>query len=160
MKYRQIIPTPLGTLIIDASALGLTHVWFSDMANIEIPIVENPSTITHRAAEQLTAYFSGSLVTFDVPLAPVGTDFQQRVWAQLQTLAFGQTCSYGDIAERLGQPTASRAVGMANSKNPLGIIVPCHRVIGKNKHLTGYAGGLDKKAWLLAHENGEFRLAN
>ena len=157
---QQTMSTPLGALIINATEQGLTHVWFSDMASTQALREDHPSPLTQHAVEQLTAYFAGTLHCFDLPLAPTGTEFQQRVWTQLLTIPFGQTCSYGEIAQCLGQPTASRAVGMANGKNPIGIIVPCHRVIGQNKHLTGYAGGLDKKAWLLAHEVGEFTLAN
>jgi methylated-DNA-[protein]-cysteine S-methyltransferase len=102
--------------------------------------------------QQLTAYFAGSLTEFDLPLQMEGTSFQQRVWSALQTIPYGTTISYGELARQIGQPKASRAVGLANGCNPLSIIVPCHRVIGANRKLTGYGGGIDRKQWLLNHE--------
>ena len=102
--------------------------------------------------EQLEAYFAGSRQTFDVPLALAGTDFQRRVWEGLLEIPYGHTMSYGELARRVGRPGASRAVGLANGRNPVAIIVPCHRVIGANGTLTGYGGGLDRKVWLLDHE--------
>ncbi|WP_328913904.1 MULTISPECIES: methylated-DNA--[protein]-cysteine S-methyltransferase [unclassified Streptomyces] len=107
-----------------------------------------------RAAEQLAAYFAGDLTGFDIELAMVGTPFQQRVWAALCEIPYGETVSYGELAQSLGQPGASRAVGLANGKNPIGVIVPCHRVVGANGSLTGYGGGLDRKRWLLDFEQG------
>lgn len=104
------------------------------------------------AAAQLSAYFSGDLVDFDLDLDLVGTEFQRRVWAALTTIPYGETRSYGEIARQIGVPGASRAVGLANGHNPIGIIVPCHRVIGVNGSLTGYGGGLDRKRQLLAME--------
>ncbi|WP_241778103.1 methylated-DNA--[protein]-cysteine S-methyltransferase [Streptomyces sp. CT34] len=101
---------------------------------------------------QLRAYFRGELTTFDLPLALHGTPFQRRVWAALRTIPYGETVSYGRLAERLGVPTAARAVGLANGRNPVGIIVPCHRVVGADGSLTGYGGGLDRKRRLLAFE--------
>ena len=102
--------------------------------------------------EQLEAYFAGSLTEFDVELQLIGTEFQRRVWAALQTIPYGETRSYGQIAEQIGSPGASRAVGLANGRNPIGIIVPCHRVIGSTGGLTGYGGGVDRKQTLLALE--------
>lgn len=104
------------------------------------------------AVEQLEAYFAGQLSEFELDLELVGTDFQRRVWAALQTIPYGQTRSYGQIAEQIGSPGASRAVGLANGRNPIGIIVPCHRVIGSSGGLTGYGGGLDRKRTLLSLE--------
>ena len=105
------------------------------------------------AVRQLTAYFAGELTAFDLPLAPVGTEFQRRVWEQLATIGYGETASYGEIAGRLGMTNAaSRAVGLANGRNPIPIVVPCHRVIGANGTLTGYAGGLERKQLLLELE--------
>ena len=110
-------------------------------------------------AEQLDAYFRGELRTFDVPLAPCGTEFQRRVWRALADIEFGTTTTYGELARRIGSPNAPRAVGLANGHNPIGIIVPCHRVIGANGSLTGYGGGIERKRWLLAHEaQGSYRL--
>jgi methylated-DNA-[protein]-cysteine S-methyltransferase len=103
-------------------------------------------------AAQLRAYFDGALEEFDVPLAPSGTEFQLKVWRELCNIRFGETISYGELARRLGRPTASRAVGHCNARNPISIIVPCHRVIGADRSLTGYAGGLDRKRALLSHE--------
>jgi methylated-DNA-[protein]-cysteine S-methyltransferase len=103
--------------------------------------------------EQLGEYFAGERQQFDVPLKLAGTPFQQRVWQELVRIPFGTTTTYAELARRVGQPTASRAVGHANSRNPISIIVPCHRVIGANGKLTGYAGGIDKKQWLLEWEN-------
>jgi methylated-DNA-[protein]-cysteine S-methyltransferase len=105
--------------------------------------------------EQLAEYFAGERQTFDVPLKLAGGPFQQRVWQELVRIPFGTTITYAQLAQRLGKPNASRAVGQANSRNPISIIVPCHRVIGSNGNLTGYAGGVDKKRWLLAWERGE-----
>ena len=101
------------------------------------------------AADQLDAYFAGELTTFDLPLAPRGSEFQQRVWAALQEIPYGQTESYGELAQRIGSPGGARAVGLANGKNPIGIIIPCHRVVGADGSLTGYGGGLDRKKQLL-----------
>lgn len=104
------------------------------------------------AVDQLTAYFAGDLTEFDLELDMVGTQFQRRVWEALLTIPYGETCSYGEIARRIGSPSGSRAVGLANGHNPIGIIVPCHRVIGANGNLTGYGGGLDRKRALLELE--------
>lgn len=101
------------------------------------------------AADQLDAYFAGELTRFDVPLAPRGSEFQQRVWAGLQEIPYGRTESYGELAERIGSPGGARAVGLANGKNPIGIIIPCHRVVGADGSLTGYGGGIERKKQLL-----------
>ncbi len=103
-------------------------------------------------ARQLDEFFAGKRRTFDFPLAPKGTDFQKRVWAELMKIPFGETISYGELAKRMGNPNASRAVGRANATNPIALIVPCHRVIGTNGKLTGYAGGLDLKDKLITWE--------
>ncbi|HTV10726.1 MAG TPA: methylated-DNA--[protein]-cysteine S-methyltransferase [Acidimicrobiales bacterium] len=105
-----------------------------------------------KAEDQLRAYFDGELMEFDLPLAPSGTAWQRRVWAALCEVPFGETRSYGEIANRAGNPKASRAVGMANNRNPIALIIPCHRVIGADGSLTGYGGGLELKEQLLAHE--------
>jgi len=109
--------------------------------------------VLREAARQLAAYFARELRDFDLPLAPAGTDFQQRVWKELQTIGYGETASYGEIAHRLGHTNAaSRAVGVANGRNPIPIVIPCHRVIGADGSLTGYAGGMDRKQLLLELE--------
>lgn len=107
-----------------------------------------------RAAAQLAEYFAGERRDFDLPLALDGTEFQRTVWRALADIPFGVTCSYGDLARTVGRPSASRAVGAANGKNPISIILPCHRVIGSSGELTGYGGGLPMKRWLLDHERG------
>ena len=103
-------------------------------------------------AAQLADYFAGRRLGFDLPLAPVGTAFQQKVWSALREIPYGRTTTYGEIATGLGQPTASRAVGLANGRNPIAVIVPCHRVIGADGSLTGFGGGIPRKRWLLEHE--------
>ena len=105
-----------------------------------------------QVAEQLAAYFAGDLTEFDVPLALNGTPFQRRVWAALQDIPYGETVSYGELAREIGSPAASRAVGLANGRNPISVIVPCHRVVGSNGDLTGYGGGIDRKRYLLGFE--------
>src|SRR5690606_11759319 len=109
--------------------------------------------LINQTRRQLEEYFSGHRHHFDLPLGGQGTAYQQKVWAQLCTIPYAVTWNYAQLAHALGQPAAARAVGMANGKNPLSILVPCHRVIGKNQKLTGYAGGLERKAWLLEHES-------
>jgi methylated-DNA-[protein]-cysteine S-methyltransferase len=112
-------------------------------------------------ADQLRAYFDGRLTRFDLPMVFAGTAFQKRVWSALQDIPYGETISYGQLADRIGQPTAARAVGLANGKNPIGIIVPCHRVVGSTGDLTGYGGGLPTKQRLLALERGvSFRVSS
>ncbi len=111
------------------------------------------------AARQIEEYFAGTRETFDLVVEPEGTDFEKRVWKELVQIPFGTTDSYGAIATRLGDPAASRAVGVANARNPIAIVIPCHRVIGSNGDLTGYAGGLHRKRWLLAHESGQASLS-
>ncbi len=142
------LDSPCGMIAISADDSGLTSVAFVE----HITRAESPSLITEQCCAQMQRYFDGALTAFDLPLNPSGSAFQQRVWKQLTTIEYGVTASYGAIAKQLGQPTASRAVGMANGKNPLAIIVPCHRVIGSNGTLTGYAGGLERKRFLLTLE--------
>ncbi|MWJ27535.1 methylated-DNA--[protein]-cysteine S-methyltransferase [Halomonas sp. ZH2S] len=140
--------SPIGLLQLRATDQGITHI---DYVENELePVRSHP--LLERCKTQLEEYFTGRRQHFDIPLAAAGTPFQQRVWAQLSAIPYGTTCSYSAIAARLQQPTAARAVGMANSRNPIVIVVPCHRVIGGNGSLTGYAGGLPRKQWLLHHE--------
>ncbi|WP_019675781.1 methylated-DNA--[protein]-cysteine S-methyltransferase [Arsukibacterium perlucidum] len=146
--FQQTIDSPLGPVQICADEHGICKI----NLGIATPAPDLPSKLTERAASQLKQYFAGSLTQFSLPLAATGTAFQQQVWQALSQLSFGQTCSYADIAREIANPKAVRAVGAANSKNPIAIVVPCHRVIGSNGTLTGYAGGLDNKAWLLSHE--------
>ena len=148
------VPSPIGPLLLSASQGALTGVQMQSQRHFrELPedAVRDDEWFADIRA-QLDAYFCGDLREFDVTLNLVGTDFQRRVWAQLQAIPYGETISYGELAARVGNERASRAVGLANGKNPVSIIVPCHRVIGADGSLTGYGGGLDRKTWLLAHE--------
>jgi methylated-DNA-[protein]-cysteine S-methyltransferase len=148
------LDTPIGTLVLAADDAGLRYVLFEQDRwgpRERGDWRRDPSAIA-AAHTQLAAWFAGELRSFDLPLAPVGTTFQQRVWTALCGIPYGATASYGDIARRLGAPTATRAVGAANGRNPLPIIVPCHRVIGASGALTGFGGGIARKQWLLAHE--------
>lgn len=163
MSYYDIIETPIGRLFIGGSARGIHRVDFiddgpkardepSEVALLERESgepAERDSEAAAFASSQLIEYFAGDRTEFDLTLAPVGTDFQLRVWTALLDVPYGETVSYGEIAEAVGKPTASRAVGAANGQNPISIIAPCHRIIGANGSLTGYGGGLDRKAWLL-----------
>ncbi|SEA61794.1 methylated-DNA--[protein]-cysteine S-methyltransferase [Alkalimonas amylolytica] len=144
-----IIPSPFGSILICANSQGITAI---RLLSSEVALASPTSALLKEAAKQLENYFLGALQHFSIPLAPAGTAFQQQVWQALRQIPFGATCSYQQIANAIGNPKAVRAVGMANSRNPVAIVIPCHRVIGANGQLTGYAGGLDKKAWLLQHE--------
>jgi len=157
--------SPIGKILLAGTPEGIQHITFlgemaSDTRNAaggnhpESTWIENALPFK-TACKQLDEYFAGQRTTFKLKLAPTGTDFQQQVWQQLLQIPFGDTCSYGEIATRLDNPKASRAVGAANGANPLPIVVPCHRVIGANGKLTGFSGGLAIKDWLLAHERGE-----
>lgn len=141
------IDSPVGPITVRVNADGaVTAVQFADSTE---PHQGAPSAAAERAAEQLREYFAGNRSDFDLPLAPTGSPFQLKVWAALRDIPYGRTESYGALAARIGQPTASRAVGLANGRNPIAIVVPCHRVIGASGTLTGYAGGLERKRWLL-----------
>lgn len=150
------MPSPVGTLTLVAGAAGLAAVLWEDDAPGRVRLGacgEDPShPVLREAARQLDAYFSGALTRFDLPLDMNGTPFQRQVWAALLTIAYGETRSYGAIARQIGQPTACRAVGAANGRNPISIVVPCHRAVGANGALTGFAGGLAIKRRLLALE--------
>jgi len=150
------LPSPIGDLVITASDSGLTGVWFPGKGPVAAARPDDErgpaSTLLARASEQLAEYFAGTRTTFDLPLDAGGTAFERRVWDALRTIPYGTTLSYSELARRLGDPRATRAVGAANGKNPIPIIVPCHRVIGANGALTGFGGGLDRKRWLLEHE--------
>lgn len=165
-RYLEI-QSPLGPITLTANERGLSSVWIqkTDKNKPDLEGLKRDAALLSEAAAQLTAYFAGELETFELSLDNhKGTAFQQQVWQALRTIPFGQTVSYGDIARQINAPTAVRAVGAANGKNPLAIVVPCHRVIGANGSLTGYAGGIDNKRWLLAHEarrtDDDFRLSS
>ena len=149
------VVSPLGPLTILASDNGVHAIAFgsdrTEQVKINLPRAVN-HPIIDAVAEQLSMYFNGTLKVFDLPLGLHGTNFQKQVWNLLLDIPIGETRTYGDIARALGNAGASQAVGAANGKNPVAIVVPCHRVIGASGHLTGYAGGMDKKKFLLAHE--------
>lgn len=142
----RTIETPIGPLTLQADEAAVTAIRFgADGAQDVSPMLD-------AAEAQLREYFAGTRRTFDLPLAPRGTAFQQQVWAALRAIPYGETRTYGELAAAIGSPSASRAVGMANHHNPIPIVIPCHRVIGANGTLTGYAGGLEIKRKLLALE--------
>lgn len=147
------LSSPVGQLTLVAGDTALMAVlWEADRpgrVRLEPGIHQPQHPVLKLASEQLNAYFAGQRQGFDLPLAPQGTPFQQRVWQALLTIPYGQTRSYADLAAQIGKPQASRAVGAANGRNPLSIVVPCHRVIGKNGSLTGFAGGVACKQKLL-----------
>jgi methylated-DNA-[protein]-cysteine S-methyltransferase len=148
-------------LLLVADDDGLREVVFAEGRT---PPVVDPSwkcdgALFREPVRQLQAFFAGELREFDLRLKPEGTAFQQRVWTALREIPFGETISYGELARRIGNPAASRAVGLANASNPIPIIIPCHRVIGSNGKLTGYGGGLENKRWLLDFERSQTQLA-
>jgi len=164
-------PSPLGLLTLTASDTALTGVHFPHSPRVpplhvvergpggEDDVVERgpggedrSSAVLDRARQQLDEYFAGARTAFDLPLDLTGSAFERRVWDALRAIPYGTTVSYGDLARRLGDMRTTRAVGAANGKNPIAIIVPCHRVVGSRGELTGYGGGLDRKRWLLEHE--------
>ena len=143
------INSPIGALSIYGDAMGISEVVFRES---EITSEQIPDSLKD-AVSQLSEYFEGKRNHFNLQLNPKGTDFQKKVWQQLQEIPFGKTTSYQAMANLLGDPKVIRAAASANGKNPIAIIIPCHRVIGSDGSLTGYAGGLHRKKWLLQHEN-------
>jgi methylated-DNA-[protein]-cysteine S-methyltransferase len=168
--------SPLGELLLTASDTALTGVYF-DTSRLVPPlhVVERGTggeavhgvergtggeAVLARTRQQLAEYFAGVRTAFDLPLEAAGSAFEHRVWDALRTIPYGVTTSYSELARRLGDPRATRAVGAANGKNPIPIIVPCHRVIGAHGELTGFGGGLDRKRWLLEHEGALMKLGD
>ena len=154
-----IIDSPVGALLLARGDQGLSALWF---VRGRQPAEPRPGWVRDdRAFDdvrlELGEYFEGTREVFTIPLAPEGTSFQQRVWQELRRIPYGETISYGELARRIGQPSAVRAVGLANGANPVAIVIPCHRVIGANGTLTGYAGGLDAKQVLLRLEGCDVR---
>lgn len=147
MEHKCIYSAPTGKITIYANDEGINCVLLTAEGDVLENVMDSPTLA--EAARQLDEYFAGERRSFDLPLVPKGTEFQKKVWNALREIPYGDTCTYGEIAAKIGNPKASRAVGMANNRNPLAIIVPCHRVIGANGSLTGYAGGLDMKKSLL-----------
>lgn len=155
MTHYRTIDSPVGLITLAGNGSRLRHLRMVDQTyEPDRSDWVRDDTAYPDAVAQLDAYFAGELTAFELELELVGTDFQRRVWAALQTIPYGQTRSYGEIAAQIGSPGAFRAVGLANGHNPIGIIVPCHRVIGSNGSLTGYGGGLDRKRALLDLERG------
>ncbi len=160
VRQHTVVDSPCGPLTLVAAdgvlsglyMTGQRHRPAEESFGERVAATEEPFP---EVVRQLTAYFAGELTAFDLPLRLEGTDFQRSVWDQLVRIPYGETWSYGELAARLGKPNASRAVGLANGKNPVGIIVPCHRVIGASGAMTGYGGGVERKVQLLAFESGD-----
>jgi len=154
------LESPVGRLLLAGTDAGLSLLAFGRGRRPARPaadwiLAERPFA---EAARQLRAYFAGRLREFDLPLGAEGTAFERQVWGELVRIPYGRTISYGELARRVGRPSAARAVGLANGRNPLSIVIPCHRVIGANGSLTGYGGGLETKQWLLEHEGARLTL--
>ena len=159
----HVMSSPLGLLFLARNEKGLLHLDFMDRKSIKRMIASHaerypdatwePSLLELKdAVDQLEGYLCGALTQFELKLVPAGSDFQRAVWKELTRVPYGETRSYGQIARAIEQPRSARAVGLANNQNPIPIVVPCHRVIGANKSLAGYAGGVQRKRWLLQHE--------
>jgi methylated-DNA-[protein]-cysteine S-methyltransferase len=155
---RTTHPSPVGELTLVASDAGLVAVLWPDDRPGRVPlpddVADGPHPVLEAAATQLAEFFAGTRTDFALPLAPAGTPFQRKVWDLLATVPHGTTTTYGELAAEVGGPSKARAVGAAVGRNPLSIVVPCHRVVGASGALTGFAGGLPAKRWLLAHEAG------
>jgi len=152
--HYAITPSPIGELLLTGDGRRLTGLYLTPHTHGPS---EGPDWVRNDAAfadaiRQLQEYFDGARVTFDIPLAPHGTEFQRRVWMALRDIPYAETVSYAQVAREIGNPRGVRAVGLANGRNPISIVVPCHRVIGSDGSLTGYGGGIERKQWLLAHE--------
>ena len=173
MTYAQRVtrfPSPVGTLLAAANDRGIVFLEFDDQEHVnealrraidESDVADVPAHSDHhldRLAKELAEYFAGQRQTFTVPVVPRGTPFELKAWEYLRTIPFGQTRSYGQQARAVGSPGAARAVGRANGRNMIAILIPCHRVIGADGSLTGFGGGIDRKRWLLEHESGGGRL--
>ncbi len=157
MMYQKTIDSPVESLTIVASEDGLRAIHWRHEDVRKFGVIDavdgdDPRGVLAETVRQLVQYFVGERTGFDIPLDPVGTDFQRQVWKVLSEIPYGETITYGEQANRLGDPNKARAVGAANGRNPIPIIVPCHRVVGANGSLTGFAGGIEHKAWLLNHE--------
>jgi len=159
-KYVHVYHSPIGPMKIVADDTFIEEIqFFDDSNNIESPILDNIEShpIIHQCIDELIEYFAGKRTAFTVPVHQDGTDFQQRVWKELYEIPMGKTISYADLAKKLGDPKCIRAAAAANGKNKIAIIIPCHRVIGTDQSLVGYAWGKQRKRWLLQHE---FKMVN
>ncbi len=152
MNYVTFVDSPIGRLSLHSDGEALTGLYMEKREPPGEWIPGEDIAVLKSAAQQLKEYFSGARRDFDLPVALHGTAFQRKVWEHLKSIPCGETWSYGQLAQRIRQPTASRAVGLANGRNPVSIVIPCHRVIGSDGSLTGYGGGLERKQWLLEHE--------
>ncbi|HRW38951.1 MAG: methylated-DNA--[protein]-cysteine S-methyltransferase [Acidimicrobiales bacterium] len=154
-RYR-VVASPIGDLVLTGDGRALTRCLMTgpDLAPIELGGLAPDDGSLDEAAGQLGEYFAGERRSFDLALSPAGTEFQRRVWAQLRAIPYGTTSTYGEVARAIGATNGFRAVGLANGRNPIAIVVPCHRVIGADGSLTGYAGGVDRKRFLLDLEAG------
>lgn len=153
----RIVESPVGRLTLVMDAEGALTALYLDGQKYEQSgeaLGERDDTAGQAIVDQLAEYFAAERTRFELDLRPAGTDFQRRVWAAIADIPYGQTATYGQIAEQLGVPRSARAVGAATGRNPLSVVVPCHRVVGASGQLTGYAGGLDRKRWLLDFERG------
>lgn len=149
MQYRKYIDSPIGCLEVLTSKDALLAITYVEAKNEDSK--EAPAVL-EKACDQLNEYFAGERQKFELPLSPDGTDFQKQVWDALLTVPFGRTSTYKKQSQSIGNPKAIRAVGTANGKNPISVVIPCHRIVGSDGSLTGYAGGLSRKDWLLKHE--------
>jgi methylated-DNA-[protein]-cysteine S-methyltransferase len=149
MTHYAHLATPVGELLLTAADDTLTGLYLPREARTPDPSWDEGGDFLDEVQRQLRAYFAGQRQAFDVPLAPVGTMWQRRVWSELARISYGQTISYAELARRADNPSAVRAAGAANGRNPISIVIPCHRVIGADGRLTGYSGGLEAKRWLL-----------
>lgn len=154
MRSHTIVDSPVGPLTLVDEDGALAGLYMDLQRHAPDPALhgDRDDDVLPQLREQLAAYWTGALREFDVPLHLPGTPFRMRVWAALREIPYGETWSYGKLAAHLGDPNASRAVGLANGRNPIGIVVPCHRVVGANGSLVGYGGGVERKRWLLDHE--------
>ncbi|MEI7960316.1 MAG: methylated-DNA--[protein]-cysteine S-methyltransferase [Chitinophagaceae bacterium] len=153
--FTHIYQSPIGAIKITSQQHCIQEIIFTDRPEL-VTLSETMPEVIHQCMEELIEYFSGSRRSFTVAIDQAGTEFQQKVWKELHELPFGKTLSYGDLAKKMGDPNLVRAVANANGKNKIAIIIPCHRIIGSDKSLVGYAWGKSRKKWLLQHE---FRLA-
>lgn len=160
MRSHAVVDSPIGPLVLVAQGDAVAGLFMDAHRHAPDPAThgDRDDAVLPALREQLAAYFTGDLEEFDVRVDVAGTPFQQRVWQALRAIPYGRTWSYGELAQHVGQPTASRAVGLANGRNPVSIVVPCHRVIGSTGSLTGYGGGVERKRWLLAHEQRKDQL--
>jgi methylated-DNA-[protein]-cysteine S-methyltransferase len=152
VEATTVFNSPIGGLRLSSNGEALTGLSLSTETPLAAEDDADPDNVLREARGQLAAYFDLRLTRFDLPLAPQGTDFQRRVWELLRDIPFGETITYAELATRAGNPKAMRAVGAANGRNPVMIIIPCHRVIGADGSLTGFGGGIERKRWLLEHE--------